>query len=93
MPRGHFCHNFIKRISHDFDELRVKMWHGLTSDGRLDAPRFARLSWIRTHNLQARRDLLQFPRTRASRATLLMSFHRDRMILTAASGRLLEDDE
>ena len=27
----------VKRISHDFDELKVKMWHGLTSDGRLDA--------------------------------------------------------
>jgi hypothetical protein len=36
--RGHFCHDFIKRISHDLDELRVEMWHQLIPDDRLDIP-------------------------------------------------------
>jgi hypothetical protein len=49
---GHFCHDLIKRNSHDLDELWVEMWHELIPDGCLDIPRFARLGWIRRTTFQ-----------------------------------------
>src|ERR1700730_9695415 len=62
-------------------------------DGHLRRSHFARLSWTRRHDLHGSSRSVSRCANVRDPATLQMSFHRDRMTLIAAVGRLLEDDE